>query len=114
MPGHTFTAFDVSARPPDARDAARAYDEILLFEDTLFAKRPRSATVVYAVRAIAGAPVILGDVLRPGPQRPRRPGMTTPHGWGALESIDPNTTDTFGATPSAAHRSIRHRSSRTR
>lgn len=94
VPGHVYTAFDVSGGPPDLATLL-AYDEILLFEDTLFDQAPNVGNRVYQV-AIAGRPVIVSTFYNQ--DRSDRAGLVlnTPHGWGQLETIDPDTTDTFG------------------
>jgi hypothetical protein len=96
LPAHTFTAVDVSGGPPDLASLLAAYDEILLFEDGLFQEAPAVGDRVYQF-AQSGRPVILATFYEQ--ERSDRAGISlpTPHGWGLLESIDPNTTDTIGA-----------------
>ena len=100
VPGHTFTAVDVSGGPPPLATLLASYDEILLFEDGLFSSAPDVGNAVYAF-ALAGRPVVLATFYEQ--DRSDRAGLAlpTPHGWGALESIDPNTTDTLGAATTA-------------
>ena len=99
MTGHQFTAIDVSGGPPPLATLLASYDEILLFEDTLFTQAPAVGDRVHEF-AQSGRPVILATFY--DQDRSDRAGLAlpTPHGWGLLESIDPNTTDTFGATSS--------------
>ncbi len=94
--GHQFTAIDVSGGPPDLATLLASYDEILLFEDTLFQNAPSVGDRVYQF-AESGRPVILATFYEQ--DRSDRAGtMLQPaHGWGQLETIDPNTTDTIGA-----------------
>ncbi|MEP7061269.1 MAG: hypothetical protein ABI881_02670 [Betaproteobacteria bacterium] len=95
--GHAFTAVDVSGGPPDLASLLAAYDEILLFEDNLFQQAPLVGDRVYQF-AQSGRPVILSTFYEQ--DRSDRAGVSlpTPHGWGLLESIDPNTSDTIGAS----------------
>jgi hypothetical protein len=100
VPGHTFTAVDVSGGPPSVTTLTESFDEILLFEDGLFTAAPDVGNAVYEY-AMAGHPVVLATFY--DQDRSDRAGLAlpTPHGWGQLESIDPNTTDTLGAASSA-------------
>lgn len=94
---HHFTAIDVSGGAPDLATLLSSYDEILLFEDGLFQQSSAVGDRVYAF-AQAGRPVILATFYEQ--DRSDRAGLAlpTPHGWGLLESIDPNTSDTVGST----------------
>jgi hypothetical protein len=96
--GHTFTGVDVGTATPSLPSLQASFDVILLFEDSTF---PNSAAVgdVVAAFANSGRPVILGTFY--DQDRSDAPLGVTPHGWGALETIDPNTTDGTG-TPYAA------------
>jgi hypothetical protein len=98
--GHTFTAVDVSGGAPALATLVDSFDEILLFEDGLFTGAPDVGNVVYAY-ALSGHPVVLATFY--DQDRSDRAGLAlpTPHGWGLLESIDPNTTDTLGAATTA-------------
>ena len=96
--GHTFTAVDVSAATPTLAALTANYDVLLLFEDGTFANAPTVGNVVAAF-ATTGRPVVLGTFY--DQDRSDSPPTTIPHGWGALETIDPNTTDGTG-TPYAS------------
>jgi hypothetical protein len=98
--GHTFTAVDVSTGPPPLATLLASFDEILLFEDGLFQSAPDVGNVVYAF-AESGRPVVLATFY--DQDRSDRAGLVLgpPHGWGQLETIDPNTTDTLGAATTA-------------
>lgn len=100
VPGHTFTAVDVSGGPPPLATLINSFDVILLFEDGLFTAAPAVGNAVYDY-ALAGHPVVLATFY--DQDRSDRAGLVlpTPHGWGLLETIDPNTTDTLGAASTA-------------
>lgn len=93
--GHVFTSVDVSGGPPDLATLLASFDEILLFEDRLFQQAPAVGDRVYQF-AQAGRPVILATFYEQ--DRSDRSGslLGPAHGWGLLESIDPDTSDTFG------------------
>jgi hypothetical protein len=93
--GHTFTGIDVGGSAPSLASLTASYDVLLLFEDGTFANAPNVGNVVAAFAA-TGRPVVLGTFY--DQDRSDSPATTVPHGWGALETIDPNTTD-GGATP---------------
>jgi IPTL-CTERM motif len=101
VPGHTFSAVDVSTAVPPLAVLMANYDVLLLFEDNTFANAPTVGAVV-AAYANAGHPVVLGTFY--DQDRSDAPPTFTPHGWGALETIDPNTTD--GSGTSYATRSL--------
>ncbi|HEY3179515.1 MAG TPA: hypothetical protein VGL25_11600 [Casimicrobiaceae bacterium] len=101
LPGHTFLAVDVSTSVPSLAELTANYDVLLLFEDNTFANAPAVGAVV-AAYANAGHPVVLGTFY--DQDRSDGPPAFTPHGWGALETIDPNTTD--GSGTSYAPRSL--------
>gem|GEM_PF-1978091 len=96
--GHHFTAVDVSNGPPDLPTLMASYDEILLFEDRLFQSAPAVGDAVYQF-AEAGRPVILATFYDQDRSDRSGQALGQAHGWGQLETIDPNTTDTFGAQP---------------
>lgn len=100
IPGHTFTAVDVSAGPPPLATLVASYDEILLFEDGLFQSAPDVGNGVYQF-ALTGRPVVVATFY--DQDRSDRAGLVLgpPHGWGQLETIDPNTTDSLGAATTA-------------
>ncbi|HEY1329488.1 MAG TPA: hypothetical protein VGI14_21320 [Casimicrobiaceae bacterium] len=93
IPGHTFTGIDVGAGPPPLSTLTTQYDALLLFEDGTFAQAPAVGTVV-AQFAKTGRPVVLGTFY--DQDRSDAPPGNGPHGWGDLETIDPNTTDGVG------------------
>jgi len=96
--GHVFTGIDVSSSVPSLDALLADYDVILLFEDRVFV----NATVVgnrVAAFAKAGRAVVLGTFYEQD-RSDAVAGAATPHGWGDLETIDPNTSDGVG-TPYA-------------
>jgi hypothetical protein len=98
MPGHTFTGVDVSGTVPTLTTLTTNFDVVLLFEDSPFANAPAVGNVVAAF-ASSGRTVVLGTFY--DQDRSDASIALSPHGWGALETIDPNTTDGVG-TPYAA------------
>jgi hypothetical protein len=94
IPGHTFTGVDVSSTVPALDILLANYDVLLLFEDTLFVNSTAVGNRV-AEFANAGRAVVLGTFYDQD-RSDATGGSTTPHGWGALETIDPNTTDGVG------------------
>jgi hypothetical protein len=96
--GHTFTAVDVSASTPSLVTLTANYDVLLLFEELTFSNATSVGNVV-ASFANTGRPVVLGTFY----DQDRSDGspLFSPNGWGALETIDPNTTDGVG-TPYTA------------
>ena len=95
--GHTFSGIDVGAAAPSLATLTASYDVLLLFEDGTFANAPNVGNVV-AQFAATGRPVVLGAFY--DQDRTDSPATTVPHGWGVLETVDPNTTD-GNATPYA-------------
>jgi hypothetical protein len=94
IPGHRFTGIDVSTGVPSLASLLASFDAILVFEDGVFV----NATGVgnrAAEFANAGGAVVLGTFYDQD-RSDSAGGNTAPHGWGALESIDPNTTDGVG------------------
>jgi len=91
--GHTFTPIDVSVTLPNLAELTARYDVLLLFEDSTFGNAPAVGNVV-AAYARTGRAVVLGTFY--DQDRSDGPVAVTPHGWGALETIDPNTTDGTG------------------
>ena len=94
IPTHVFTGVDVSTTVPTLATLLANYDVILLFEDNTFANSTSVGNRV-AEFANAGRAVVLGTFYDQD-RSDATGGMTVPHGWGALETIDPNTTDGFG------------------
>jgi hypothetical protein len=107
VPGHTFVAIDVSGGPPPLSSLIAQFDALLLFEDTTFTQAPAVGTTVAAF-ARSGRAVVLGTFY--DQDRTDGPPDFTPHGWGDLEQIDPNTTDGVGTTyaPHTLGSSITH------
>jgi hypothetical protein len=94
IPRHVFTGIDVTSSVPSLETLIANYDVILLFEDTVFANAPAVGTRVAAF-ANAGHAVVLGTFYDQD-RSDASGGTTSPHGWGSLENIDPNTTDGVG------------------
>ena len=97
MPGHTFTAIDTAAAIPTLAALTGSFDAILIFEDATYGNAPSIGNVAAAF-ARTGRPVVLGTFY--DQDRSDAPAANSPHGWGALEQLDPNTTDGTG-TPYA-------------
>jgi len=91
--GHVFTPIDVSVSVPALVELTANYDVVLLFEDSTFGNAPAVGNVVAAF-AKTGRTVVLGTFY--DQDRSDGPVAVAPHGWGTLESIDPNTTDGAG------------------
>lgn len=94
--GDVFTGVDVTSSVPPLATLLADYDVVLLFEDTTFV----NATLVgnrVAEFANAGRAVVLGTFYDQD-RSDATAGTTTPHGWGTLETIDPNTTDGVGTS----------------
>lgn len=92
--GHKFTGIDVSSSLPSLDSLLANFDAILLFEDTVFVNASAVGNRV-AEFANAGRGVVLGTFYDQD-RSDATAGTALPHGWGALESIDPNTTDGVG------------------
>jgi IPTL-CTERM motif len=99
VPGHTFTSVNVSSAVPTLAALLAGFDAILLFEDQTFANATAVGDVVAAF-ANSGRAVVLGTFYDQDRSDTAPTPDFTPHGWGALESIDPNTSDGTG-TPYA-------------
>ena len=98
--GHTFTGVDVGKATPTLASLQASYDVLLVFADQNFASAPAVGDVVAAF-ANGGRPVVLGTFY--DQQRSDAGGS----GWGALESIDPNTTDGLAVpTPAGQSRTL--------
>ncbi|MFO1316923.1 MAG: hypothetical protein U1F58_15105 [Burkholderiales bacterium] len=91
--GHTFTPIDTSVTIPTLASLTGAFDAILVFEDATFGNATAVGNVA-AAYANSGRPVVLGAFY--DQDRSDAPAVNSPHGWGALEQIDPNTTDGTG------------------
>lgn len=97
IPAHVFTAVDTSTATPDLQSLESNFDVLLMFEDSTYGNAPSVGNVAAAF-ANSGRAVVLGAFY--DQDRSDAPASIPPHGWGALESIDPNTTDGVG-TPYA-------------
>jgi len=97
IPGHTFTAVDTLAGVPSLASLTSSFDVLLVFEDGTYAGATAVGNVA-AGFANTGRAVILGTFYEQ--DRSDSPPVNSPHGWGLLETIDPNTTDGEG-TPYA-------------
>jgi len=98
IPGHTFTGVDTLASVPTFPSLIAAYDVLLVFEDGRFLNS-KAVGDVAAAFANAGRPVVLGTFYDQDRSDSANPALTVipvPGGWGALELIDPNTTDGIG------------------
>jgi hypothetical protein len=98
MPSHVFTGVDTSAVVPTLASLQASYDVLLVFEDGRF---PNATAVgdVAAAFANGGRAVVLGTFYDQDRSDSINPALLVPsHGWGALESIDPNTTDGVGVS----------------
>jgi hypothetical protein len=96
MPGHVFAGVDTSGVVPTLASLQGSFDVLLVFEDGRF---PNATAVgdVAAAFANAGRAVILGTFYDQDRSDSVNPALLVPsHGWGALETIDPNTTDGMG------------------
>jgi hypothetical protein len=94
IPGHVFTGIDVTSNVPTLDGLLANFDVILLFEDRVFVNATAVGNRV-AQFANAGHGVVLGTFYDQD-RSDTTTGTAIPHGWGALETIDPNTTDGFG------------------
>ncbi len=101
LTGHTFTAVDVSVSTPTLAALNASYDVVLLFEDGVFANSTNIGTVI-AQYANAGHPVIVATFYDQDRSDAANPAVQPAHGWGVLETLDPNTTDGIGVPTDAA------------
>jgi hypothetical protein len=97
IPSHSFTAIDTSTAVPSLASLQSSFDVLLVFEDETYANATPVGNAAAAF-ANSGRPVVLGAFYEQ--DRSDGPTGVSPHGWGQLESIDPNTTDGTG-TPYA-------------
>jgi hypothetical protein len=105
IPGHSFTGVDTFASVPTLPSLLAAYDVLLVFEDTRFVNS-KAVGDVAAAFANTGRPVVLGTFYDQDRSDSANPALTLPPldkpgGWGALEAIDPNTTDGIGVATDA-------------
>jgi hypothetical protein len=104
IPGHTFTGIDTSAAVPALPALLAGYDVLLVFEDGAFTNSTAVGNVVAAF-ANSGRGVVLGTFYDQDRSDVHNPGLAPTaqaHGWGALELIDPDTTDGIGVRTDAA------------
>jgi len=94
IPGHTYAGIDVSTSVPTLETLLANFDVLLLFEDTVFVNSTAVGNRVGEF-ARAGHAIVLGTFYDQDRTDAVR-GVTSPHGWGGLEAIDPNTTDGAG------------------
>ena len=97
MPSHTFTGIDTSVALPTLSTLLTSYDVLLVFEDMTYTSAPAVGNVAAAF-ATSGRAVVIGAFYEQ--DRSDGPPANSPHGWGDLEKLDPNTTDGVG-TPYA-------------
>jgi len=97
IPTHVFTPIDTSLAIPTLQLLTNAFDVVLVFEDSTYGN---ATAVGNALAAFAGTgrAVVIGAFY--DQDRSDGPPVNSPHGWGALEQVDPNTTDQAG-TPYA-------------
>jgi hypothetical protein len=95
--GHTFTGIETGTAIPTLDSLTNNYDVLLVFEDSTYFNAPAVGNLVAAF-ANSGGGVVLGAFYEQ--DRTDAPPGVSPHGWGALEKLDPNTTDGVG-TPYA-------------
>jgi IPTL-CTERM motif len=97
IPGHVFTGVDTSTLSA----LSDSFDVLLVFEDSAFVNSTAVGNVAAAFADI-GRPVVLGTFYDQDRSDVNNPALTTQaHGWGALEAIDPNTTDGIGVPTGA-------------
>jgi hypothetical protein len=103
IPSHTFTGVDTFAGVPTLSSLTGSFDVVLVFEDGRFVNSKAVGDVVAAF-AGTGRPVVLGtfyDQDRSDVSNPYLIVIPSPGGWGALELIDPDTTDGNGVPTDA-------------
>lgn len=93
IPAHTFTAVDTSGATPNLAQLQNNFDVLLVFEDSTYGNAPTVGNVAAAF-ANGGRAVVLGAFY--DQDRSDAPPSIPPHGWGTLETLDPNTTDGTG------------------
>ena len=82
---------------PTLQSLIDAFDVVLVFEDSTYGNATAVGNTLAAF-ADTGRVVVIGAFY--DQDRSDGPAVNAPHGWGALEQIDPNTTDGTG-TPYA-------------
>jgi hypothetical protein len=97
IPAHVFTAIDTSVSLPTLQSLTNAFDVVLVFEDSTYGNATAVGNALAAF-ANTGRVVVIGAFY--DQDRSDGPAVNAPHGWGALEQIDPVTTDGTG-TPYA-------------
>jgi hypothetical protein len=111
IPAHTFTGVDTFAGVPTFPSLMGSFDVLLVFEDGRFINSKAVGDVVAAF-AGTGRPVVLGtfyDQDRSDVANPALIVIPSPGGWGALELIDPDTTDGTGVPTDATGKPNRPR-----
>jgi len=100
--GHTFTGVDTFASVPALGTLTSSFDVLLVFEDGAFANSSAVGDVAAAF-ANGGRPVVVGTFYDQDRSDRANPALVVPaHGWGALEGIDPSTTDGIGVRTDGA------------
>jgi hypothetical protein len=93
IPAHAFTAIDTTLAIPTLQSLTDAFDVVLVFEDSTYGNATAVGNALAAF-ASTGRVVVIGAFY--DQDRSDGPAVNSPHGWGALEQIDPNTTDQAG------------------
>jgi hypothetical protein len=97
IPGHTFTGVDTSTNVPTLASLTSAYDVLLVFEDGAYANSKGVGDVTAAFANAGRGGVVLGTFYDQDRSDVNNPALASQaHGWGALELIDPDTTDGTG------------------
>jgi hypothetical protein len=100
--GHTFAGVDTSVTIPTLTALLNSYDMLLVYEDGTYVNSTAVGNLAAAF-ANAGRPVVLGTFYDQDRSDVNNPALAVaPHGWGALESLDPNTTDGIGVRTDAS------------
>lgn len=97
IPTHVFTGIDTSLAIPTLQSLTAAFDVVLVFEDSTYGNATAVGNALAAF-ANTGRVVVIGAFY--DQDRSDGPATNSPHGWGTLEQVDPNTTDQAG-TPYA-------------
>jgi hypothetical protein len=93
IPTHSFSAVDTSSATPNLQTLKDSFDVLLVFEDSTYGNATTVGNIAAAF-ATSGRAVVLGAFY--DQDRSDAPASIPPHGWGALEGLDPNTTDGTG------------------